>query len=601
MKTVLLADDQVEILEIIETLLAGFGDEIRVRTALDGREAIRRLEEEPVDLIVTDLTMPVVDGFQLLAHVMRHRPSIPVIVMTAFGSPTTRSRVSALGPLIYVESRSIDLVEKIRTALAESATGHLEGVTLASFLQLLHLEKKTCSVRITSKEGDGLLRLDSGELVHAQCGDRRGITAAFQILGWEDVTIQLDAGARLGERTIDRSLEYVLLAAAELRDEVAWKNAREQHAEDTIAAVTEAVDVAFSRLVLEFTSRPAGVQSLLRAVSETLKWRAAVLWTKPEGRDRLLGEAYWGPSGRQEAFEMEREIDLALGTELAARAWKLQRATASVSADCAPARGGFISAAAFPVSTGDRMIGVIELLDESPHEIDREAADWLTALGAMLGGLIEHVRADQRRGDLIGREREALNRIYAREAKQSFLSEASEILSCSLDESVLWGAFVRLVVPRLAEWCVLDIVESNGESRRALVVHHDPLMLEWTEELRLRGSPSPDAWSPLSRVLRTGVPEISRESGLDRSTAILARLGFHSAMIVPLSARNRVLGAVTMVSADPSRPLDPETLETAADIAHRVALAVDNARRAATRVSAPRAGISPEARSIVAG
>ena len=225
MKTILIADDQPEILEILEVSLSDFGNDIRLRTAQNGREAIDRLAAEPIDLVVTDLAMPVVDGFQVLAHMMRNYPSIPVIVMTAYGSPTTRHRLNEFGPQVFVEKPfdPVALVDRIRNVLREAARGQVEGITLASFLQLLHLEAKTCLVRVGSNGRSGLLKLASGELVDAQYGDERGKGAAFEILGWEGVEIRMDPNVRAGEKTIENSLEYILLEAAADRDETRWK------------------------------------------------------------------------------------------------------------------------------------------------------------------------------------------------------------------------------------------------------------------------------------------------------------------------------------------------------------------------------------------
>jgi GAF domain-containing protein len=160
------------------------------------------------------------------------------------------------------------------------------------------------------------------------------------------------------------------------------------------------------------------------------------------------------------------------------------------------------------------------------------------------------------------------------------------VLACALDESVLWQTFARLVVPRIAEWCVLDVIEP-AEEHRLTVFHRDPAMLEWTEELRLRGSRASEPWSPVARVLRTGVAEIYRGSALDRDAGIFARLGFECAMVVPVVARARVFGVATLVSAPPAAPFGPEELAMSQDLAHRMALAVGNARRARSRAAAP--------------
>lgn len=587
-KTILIADDQPEILEILEVSLSGFGEDIRLRTAHNGREAIDRLAAEPIDLVVTDLAMPVVDGFQVLAHMMGNYPSIPVIVMTAYGSPTTRHRLNEFEPQVFVEKPfdPVKLVDRIRGVLRETATGRVEGITLASFLQLLHLETKTCLVRVTSNGRSGMLKLASGDLVDAQYGDRRGKAAAFEILGWEGVEIRMDPNVRASERTIEKSLEYILLEAAAHRDETCRK---EEHAriDEETPRLPESVELVLSRFALDLACGSAGTESFLQALGKALKWDSAVLWTKVSGRDLLRRESLWSlDAAAREALELRREIDLTIPTESPAQAWATGRATGADDLEDGAARCGFHSAAAFPVLAGEQGIGVIELLAMSRRELDSQTLDWLTALGSRLPRFLDRARSDQRRADVIEQEQEALNRIHAREARLSFLAETSAVLACALDESVLWQTFARLVVPRIAEWCVLDVIEPT-EEHRLTVFHRDLAMLEWTEELRLRGSRASEPWSPVARVLRTGVAEIYRGSALDRDAGIFARLGFECAMVVPVVARARVFGVATLVSAPPTAPFGPEELTMSQDLAHRMALAVGNARQARSRAAAP--------------
>jgi GAF domain-containing protein len=185
-----------------------------------------------------------------------------------------------------------------------------------------------------------------------------------------------------------------------------------------------------------------------------------------------------------------------------------------------------------------------------------------------------------------------ISEIHELVGRSSFIAEASAVLSCSLEESVLIDSLIRLVVSRLADWCILDLVAPGGELRRSAVVHRNPLKLEWAEELRLARSPFADACSPILRVVRTGEAEICGKVGesvpelLGRdepNSEILRQLGLHSAMIVPLSARNRTLGVLTLVSGDRDRRYRREDLETARELAHRAALAIENARLVESR------------------
>ena len=168
-----------------------------------------------------------------------------------------------------------------------------------------------------------------------------------------------------------------------------------------------------------------------------------------------------------------------------------------------------------------------------------------------------------------------------------FLARASEILSSSLDYRETLASVARLVVPRLADWCVVDVLEDDGTLQRVAAEHEDPEKVALARELQERYPPDPDAPYGVHRVVRTGeselVPEIP-EAVLDQAASdeghreLLKRLGLKSSMVVPLVARGRKLGAITLVSAESGRRYEQADLELAEDLARRAALAVDNAR-----------------------
>lgn len=174
------------------------------------------------------------------------------------------------------------------------------------------------------------------------------------------------------------------------------------------------------------------------------------------------------------------------------------------------------------------------------------------------------------------------------EEAQRFLAEASSLLSDSLDYHVTLQNLAKLVVPCLADWCAITIPDEIGVSLAPVaIVHRDPEKVEWAKQLSLRYPPPPDAPRGVPQVLRTGqsefYPEVSDalliESARDeRHLQLLRQVGFHSVMVVPLLARGRTQGVITFVTAESKRRYTPEDLALAEDLAHRAALAVDNAR-----------------------
>ena len=128
-------------------------------TAHNGKQAIDIISSRSIELIVTDLKMPVSDGFQLLLYLMKENFNIPVIVMTAFGTPEIENQLKEFQTFGYLE-KPVDfqkLADKINEGLAKTQTGSLNGISLFSFLQLIHVEQKTCQLKVTAHEKEGIL------------------------------------------------------------------------------------------------------------------------------------------------------------------------------------------------------------------------------------------------------------------------------------------------------------------------------------------------------------------------------------------------------------------------------------------------------------
>jgi PAS domain S-box-containing protein len=196
-------------------------------------------------------------------------------------------------------------------------------------------------------------------------------------------------------------------------------------------------------------------------------------------------------------------------------------------------------------------------------------------------------RAEEARSQLLAQEQAA--RAEAEEAKRhlTFVAEASTVLASSLDYLATLASVARLVVPHLADWCVVDVVKGDGSLDRLAVVHQDPEKVALAYELQERYPPDPDVPRGVPQVLRTGQSELASEipeSLLDEAARdvehreIIRELGLKSYMIVPLAARGQMLGVITLVMAESGRRYEPSDLELAEDLARRAALAVDNAQ-----------------------
>lgn len=174
------------------------------------------------------------------------------------------------------------------------------------------------------------------------------------------------------------------------------------------------------------------------------------------------------------------------------------------------------------------------------------------------------------------------------EKAQIFLVESSETLASSLDYAQTLQKVARLAVPHIADWCTVDILNEAGSLELLAVAHIDPAKVQWAYALREKYPPTPDHERGLLHVVQTGemevYPEITEDfliatSRDEAHLALLRQVGFASAMIVPMIARGRTLGAISFITTTESKHyFTEEDQELAEGLAARAALAVDNAR-----------------------
>jgi PAS domain S-box-containing protein len=170
----------------------------------------------------------------------------------------------------------------------------------------------------------------------------------------------------------------------------------------------------------------------------------------------------------------------------------------------------------------------------------------------------------------------------------AFIAEASELLSSSMDYEQTLTRLARLTVPRLADWCAIDMVGEDGSIERLAVVHRDRRKVRLARELQQRFPPKPDDANGVGYVIRTGEPEFFPElsdgvldellAGDDGLRRIVDQLGLHSSICVPLSARGRTLGAMTLIAAESHAGFGEADFALAVELARRAGVLVDNAR-----------------------
>ncbi len=225
-KTVLIVDDETPFILSLTAGLKKYSSEYNILTAENGKVAVEILESTPLDLVVTDLRMPEMDGFELLTYMSTNFPSIPTIVMSAFGTQEIKDWLGTIGNLGFLE-KPVDfqeLANSINDSLKrDTKGGSLKGISIASFLQLIEMEKKTCLLDIQGEDTplNGIFYFNKGELYDAICGKLKGEEAALEVIGWENAEIKFkELPKEKISKRIDANLMSLIMEAMRLKDEL---------------------------------------------------------------------------------------------------------------------------------------------------------------------------------------------------------------------------------------------------------------------------------------------------------------------------------------------------------------------------------------------
>lgn len=220
-----------------------------------------------------------------------------------------------------------------------------------------------------------------------------------------------------------------------------------------------------------------------------------------------------------------------------------------------------------------RLVEVNEDLELQSQQLEMQAVE-MESQAAELEATAEDLRSTN----------DALSR---REQGAQLLNDASKALASTLDYEKTLQAVAHLAVGYLADWCGVDLADENGGVRQVVVAHKDESKVRWAKELNKRFPPDHEGPAGVGQVIRSGraeiYPKITDEmlvSGArdPEHLKILRELQIRSALIVPMNARGRTLGALTLISTDGSRHYREDDQQLAQELATRAALAIDNAQ-----------------------
>ena len=415
---------------------------------------------------------------------------------------------------------------------------------------------------------------DAGFVRYRDTGERRLIGRVARVPALRpdssEVTVELAL------ETID-TIEGQLIVAS-MRDVTALVEMERQTKLGRYLAATNAVALHLG------ATRPAAALSeaagvVLPAIGEAMQWAAGALWEVDSDDAVMHRVGTWtaSPGRFEQFFAVTDECTFARGEGNPGRAWASGQPVWVTDVEYDPGftrrehalAVGLHGAVAFPVlGAEDRVIGTVEFFDPLPHEPDEDLLEVLGTIGRQVGQFVERARADRR----------------AR-SQLRLLADASRELDTTLDFEATLRRVASLAVPQIADLCIVDVHRDGRLQRMAWAAADEATRASLDELVALQ--PETPEETPAANVVISASPQLvehvtddvlrSLAGGDDARLTLLRQLDFHSMIAVPLLARGRVIGAISLGTHRKS-PFHDEDLAIAMELARRAGVALDNAR-----------------------
>ena len=223
LKKVLIVDDEETLTWSMARSLSKDKDKYEVIIANNGGEALSLLKKNRIDLVISDIRMPDINGLDLLVKIKKEYPQTKVIIMTAYGSSDVQKEANRRGSLYYVEKPfEISDIRRIIIDLIgrrKGFRGKVFGLQLTDVIQMNCLSRLTTALVITRDGEKGVIYLNEGEIIHAECGEEKGADAFYRILSWQEGEFVSNTDITLPAQTIYQSWEHLLIDAMRRNDE----------------------------------------------------------------------------------------------------------------------------------------------------------------------------------------------------------------------------------------------------------------------------------------------------------------------------------------------------------------------------------------------
>lgn len=221
-KRILVVDDEEDMVWSLSKSLRK-DMQVEVITSMSATGALELMRTAPVDLLITDINMPGLNGMDLLLKVKELYPETGVIIMTAYPTPEFKRDALNRGCLNFIE-KPFDvnyLREKVRLALSSDKgfRGTIAGIELSDVLQINCMSRNTAALRVKTLDREGMIFFKDGRMVHAMYGNIEGEEAFYTILTFEGGTIESLKGVDAPVISINRSCEALLMEGFRMIDE----------------------------------------------------------------------------------------------------------------------------------------------------------------------------------------------------------------------------------------------------------------------------------------------------------------------------------------------------------------------------------------------
>jgi CheY-like chemotaxis protein len=269
-KKILIVDDEQNITWSMEKYLSKEG--YFIATADSAKKGAELLNTSPFDLVITDMKMPDVDGFQFLNWIKKNHNKSKVVIMTAFGSPSVRESAKQMGAFRYFE-KPVDLNQLrkfINETLADKGfTGNILDIDLFDFVQMILLSRKQKLISITDPISMqmGLMYLKSGDVIHAECGMLQGEDAFYTIMAMKSGIFSDMPWIEPTARTINAPFNHLLMEAARIMDE---SSANLQDLEATVEAVKKIMEKNNAKDPADKGGKTEAVKQILSTLQEEI-------------------------------------------------------------------------------------------------------------------------------------------------------------------------------------------------------------------------------------------------------------------------------------------------------------------------------------------